>query len=148
MAKKILKMFGVAILLIWGGVFVVTFAWAYFMVSAHNAEYDFKYSPGIFGTGIFKTPRDRFQATCGWEDMIEGDCDIKDSDGLLNKEEIAWIMEREKVSREKIIEHAKRRIEYNKERNKIGEERGFPIQDSDTSQIIRLENIIKILKEE
>jgi len=146
---KILKMFGIAILLIWGGVFVVTLAWVYFMVSAHNASRSFEYSPGIFGTGIFESPGDRFKLTCWWKDMIEGPCDKKDSYGLLNKEEIAWIMEEKKVSKEDIIQYANQYIEYRRGQiKKYDVKNGEIIPEAYFMQIVRLENIIKILEEE
>lgn len=137
MNKKMLKLFGKTLLLIWGGVIIASFLIIFVIAKMHNAGRSFQYSPGIF-----ETPSDRFKITCRWNDMIEGQCDKKDSYELLTKKEIDWIIEQEKVSKEDLIIFCNKRIADLKDR----EEKEVATQD-EYKTIKRLENVIEILKQ-
>lgn len=120
--KKTLKIVGPTLLILLGAYIALIF-------------YTEKYSPS-----------ERFIWTCGWEDMIEGPCDKRDSDAILTKEEIEWVMKFEKVSKEEIIEFAKQHIDYRKKQAEEYKQKGIP--SAYTKQINRLENVIKTLQEQ
>ena len=128
---------------------MVTFAWVYFRVSARNASKSFDYSPGIFGTGFFERPGERFISTSDWRQMVDGRSEKKGARDFLPKKELDWIMRHEKVSKEEILEYAKQYIEYRRGQIKehyAQDEKGIP--ESISTQVTRLEGIIKTLEEE
>lgn len=95
----------------------------------------------------YPEPTSKFMITCGWDGIIRGVCDksAKKDHSNMTGEELDWVMQDYKVSKEDIIAYSKEYLEYRKEQIKEYEQGKIPTVLIE--QISRLENIIKTLQE-